>query len=538
MEIKFWFILFSIQEIFCLFDKEIKMEKPSKVGGLFFRRKNENEFYISNSKTNYVLNIRNGNYKNLSAFIPLNSTIYEPFYLDFNNEKQIYLVDAQTKSNFIKIYDIYNNVYYEYNHVKINKEYKRKYDKWAKKGLLIFVVGIQDNDNNFEFRINEILGTEQYKSQKINITNSDDFIIYTDDNSGTTHTRTIALIFYENKIVMHQWSMNDGALIDYTTDEVVTNELIKQNYIQKIGRDNTIFCGQSVSDVFCHIIKVNIYGGFKSKTLNTPILKGCKSIYKFNAFNNDKYVVSCVNNNNEFVIQLFSSNLKIDYDLYGLVLWKDDINDNFTYDVLQGKQNELVIIRANLQKNQYFIDLFNFIKNSSNLYQLCPDGCQNCYFSRKEMGLKLGNKNIMYENTLNCSLCNFDKNFADNFGDICFSSEKRPDGYEFIEKNQNYSSCDYCCRTKKQNDICDICLNKKGYIYIVDEPNNERCVNKCEGEYKFIKYKENLCTNSCEGQNDCQSFSSYLKLKGESNDYEKNVTNENHTNSSWCLKEC
>ena len=370
-------------------------------------------------------------------------------------EKKIYLVDAQTKSNFIKLYDIYNNEYYEYNEVKINKECKRKYDKWENNNYLLFVVGIQDNDNNFEVRINEISGTEQFKSQKINITNSDDFIIYT-DYVGNTHTRIAALIFYENKIIMHQWSMNDDNNLLYTTDEVVTNELIKQNYIQKIGRDNTIFCGQSVSDVFCHIIKVNINGGFNSKTLNIPILQGCKSVYKLNVFNNDKYVVSCVNNNNEFVIQLFSSNLKIDYDLYGLVLWKDDINDNYTYDVLQGKQHELVIIRANLQKNQYFIDLFNFIKNSSNLYQLCPDGCQNCYFSKKKYGLKFTNKTIINENTLNCSLCNFDKNFADNFGDICFSNEKRPDGYEFIEKNKKYSSCDYCCRTKKQNDICDI----------------------------------------------------------------------------------
>ena len=88
MEIKYLFIIFSIQEIFCLFDKEIKMEKPSKVGGLFFRRKNENEFYISNSKTNYLLNIRNGNFKNFTASIPLNSTIYETFYLDFNNGKK------------------------------------------------------------------------------------------------------------------------------------------------------------------------------------------------------------------------------------------------------------------------------------------------------------------------------------------------------------------------------------------------------------------------------------------------------------------
>ena len=107
------------------------------------------------------------------------------------------MVDAQTKSNFIKLYDIYNNEYYEYNEVKINKEYKRKYDKWENNNYLLFVVGIQDNDNNFEVRINAISGTEQFKSQKINITNSDDFIIYT-DFVGNSHTRIAALIFYEN----------------------------------------------------------------------------------------------------------------------------------------------------------------------------------------------------------------------------------------------------------------------------------------------------------------------------------------------------
>ena len=75
------------------------------------------------------------------------------------------------------------------------------------------------------------------------ITNSDDFIIYT-DFVGNSHTRIAALIFYENKIVMHQWSMNDDENLLYTTDEVITNELIKQNYIQKISHGNTIFCGQ------------------------------------------------------------------------------------------------------------------------------------------------------------------------------------------------------------------------------------------------------------------------------------------------------
>ena len=59
---------------------------------------------------------------------------------------------------------------------------------------------------------------------------------------------------------------------------------------------------------------------------------------------------------------------------------------------------------------------------------------------------------------LNCSLCKFNRYFADNYGDICFLKKDKPNGYEFIEKYNKFASCDYCCKTGKNNDICNISI--------------------------------------------------------------------------------
>ena len=69
-----------------------------------------------------------------------------------------------------------------------------------------------------------------------------------------------------------------------------------------------------------------------------------------------------------------------DLGINGMTLFTDDANDNYTYDVIRVKNNELVVLRADLSKNKYFIDTFNFIKNSKNQYELCPPGCQDCFW--------------------------------------------------------------------------------------------------------------------------------------------------------------
>ena len=49
MKIKLILLLFLAKEIVSLFDEELIMEKPPEgKGGLFFRRKDQNQFYISN----------------------------------------------------------------------------------------------------------------------------------------------------------------------------------------------------------------------------------------------------------------------------------------------------------------------------------------------------------------------------------------------------------------------------------------------------------------------------------------------------------
>lgn len=97
--------LIIIGEIFCIFDEEIIMEKPIKKSALFFRALNENEYYISNSASNIIFNIRNGNKRNFTGIIPQDSTIYEP-YLLFVNQKPSLFIDAHHIYDFIKIYNI------------------------------------------------------------------------------------------------------------------------------------------------------------------------------------------------------------------------------------------------------------------------------------------------------------------------------------------------------------------------------------------------------------------------------------------------
>ena len=339
---------------------------------------------------------------------------------------------------------------------------------------------------------------------------------------------------------MHQWSKVDQGYFFYTTDQLITNKNIKQNNIQYVDPDKSMICGQNEDEIYCHKIWPGYLIGIFINNLYNKVLQGCKSNFKFNVFNKERNIVSCLNNKNEYVIQIFSIDFKTEYDLNGLILCKDDINDNFTYDALQGKENELVVIRANLKKNEYFIEIFNFIKDSNNKYQICPEGCQSCtYFNNIRM--KFPNNTFINDAGLKCSLCNYNRFFADNHGDKCFTYENRPKGYELIEDEKKLYSCEYCCITKKNSSICNFCIKEKKYKYFLDELNKGRCVQKCEGEYKFIKYKENLCTNTCEGETQCQSFENFMKLNGEEISEFNNI-DENNTNTinytKWCLNKC
>ena len=192
-----------------------------------------------------------------------------------------------------------------------------------------------------------------------------------------------------------------------------------------------------------------------------------------------------------------------------MLLFKDEINDNYTYDVIKGKENEIVVLKADLSKNKYFIETFNFIKNSSNKYVLCPPGCQDCYW-KQQLGIQYSKNSYISETTLNCTLCKFNSYFADNYADLCFLKKERPKGYEFMEDYHKFSSCDYCCKTNKTDYICDVCLNNEKYEYFVDEPNNGRCEKKCEGKFGFIKTDQKVCTNSCTGVPNCITFKNYL----------------------------
>ena len=492
----------------CLFDEEIKMDKPIKGSALFFRGLNQNEFYISNSITNYIFNIRDGQKKNFTGIIPLESTIYEPFLLFVKNQPS-YFIDVNSINDYVKIYDIKNNIYKEYTALKIKDEHKRKFCKFEETNDDKFVIGVEDSNNNFQIRLVTSNGTEVFRSQTINIKNSDDFYIFTNvsRDKKNYYRAIVAIIFYESKFEMHQWSRTNSQNVYYTIDSANSNQFVKQKNVQMTT--NGIFCGQENGDVNCHIIKVNHQKGFNTKVFNTQMLQECKFDFKLNILNNERYVVSCLNTKNEFIIQLFASNLKRDFDMNGMLLFKDEINDNYTYDVIKGKENEIVVLKADLSKNKYFIETFNFIKDSSNKYVLCPPGCQDCYW-RQQLGIQYSKNSYISETTLNCTLCKFNSYFADNYADLCFLKKERPKGYEFMEDYHKFSSCDYCCKTNKTDYICDVCLNNEKYEYFVDEPNNGRCEKKCEGKFGFIKTDQKVCTNSCTGVPNCITFKNYL----------------------------
>ena len=79
----------------------------------------------------------------------------------------------------MKIYDIKNNIYKEYTALKIKDEHKRKFCKFEETNDDKFVIGVEDSNNNFQIRLVTSNGTEVFRSQTINIKNSDDFYIFT-----------------------------------------------------------------------------------------------------------------------------------------------------------------------------------------------------------------------------------------------------------------------------------------------------------------------------------------------------------------------
>ena len=494
MKINLLFILFVVTEILCLFDEEIIMEKPPEgKSGLFFRRKDTNLFYISNSVTNYIVNIRNGAKVQFDGIIPSSSTIDEPFIF-FVNNKPFYIIDAYSKNKYIKIYDMINDNYKEYTRLEINHEDKRKFCK-VNNSDNEFAIGVKDKNNNFHMRVLNVNGTEIFRSQEIKLKGSNDFFIWA--NISGNNRGIFAIIFYEDEFVLNQWHRIGNSEVYYYEEKSLTNQLIEHNNVQYLLNGYIFACSQENGDINCHRITHGWNTGFGPNTIfNIQMLQGCKSNYKLNQFNNEKYIVSCLNNNNEYIIQLFNGNLIRDFDMNGMIIFKDDMNSNFDYDALQGKDNELVVIKSDISKNKYFLETFNFIKNSKNIYQLCPDGCQNCYFL-KELGIRYRNNTFTQKEYLNYSLCKFNRYFADNYGDICFLKKDKPNGYEFIEKYNKFASCDYCCKTGKNNDICNICLNEKKYEFYVSEPDKGRCVQNCTGGYKYIEYDKGICTSSC-----------------------------------------
>ena len=64
----------------------------------------------------------------------------------------------------------------------------------------------------------------------------------------------------------------------------------------------------------------------------------------------------------------------------GMGLFKDQPKNDYTYDVIKGKNNELVVLKVDLKRNRYFIETFVFIKDPSGKYDLCPQGCQSFYY--------------------------------------------------------------------------------------------------------------------------------------------------------------
>ena len=340
-------------------------------------------------------------------------------------------------------------------------------------------------------------GTEIFRSQEINLDDANDFYIwgglYGNDRGITM------VVFYEDEFVMYQWYRKGNSDVYFSEDKISSNQLIQHKNVQYLGYVG-IFCSQEIGDINCHRMIIENNGGFSYTKFNIQMLKGCKSNFKLNRFNSERYAVSCLNENNEYIIQLFNSNLDKEFNMNGMIIFKDEINSTYEYDALQGKDNELVVIKADTNKNKYFLETFNFFKNSSNLYELCPDGCQNCYYL-KEVGIKYRNNTFTQKTHLKCSLCKFSRYFADNYGDKCFHKKNKPHGYEFMEKYNKFSSCEYCCKAGANSDICDICLNEKKYNFFVSEPDKGRCVQNCTGEYRFIEPEKGICTSCNEREN-------------------------------------
>ena len=536
MKINYILIIILTTKIFCIFEEEIEMEK-SEGNGLFLEKLDDNNFYISNSATNYIFNIRNGSKTYFNGIIPLSSSIFEPFIIRVKNIPSFF-VDGFSDNDFLKIYNISSDKYKEYTGLKLNEVAKRKFCKFGDDSSTYngFVIGVQDKNDYFHIRYISSNGTEIFKSQTIDIIGSDDFSIFT--QLYGSYKSIVAIIFYEDVFVMHQWFRNGNSEVYYRTDNAITNQFISQNYVQN---KDFIFCGQEYGDVNCHILKVNYNAGFNTKISNVQMLQGCKSVFQLIKFNKERYSVSCLNERNEYIIQLFSGNLVRDFDMNGKVIFIDQSNNKFVYNLIGGRENELVILKADLSQNKYFIETFTFIKTEKNIYVLCPEGCQNCYYI-KQLGIRYPNNTYIGETTLNCSLCNFNRYFADNYGDICFLEKERPKGYEFIEKYKKFASCQYCCKTQRKDDICDICFNDYNYEYYINEENKGRCEQKCNEKYGFIRYDKKICTSSCNDTSNCNTFNSYLNIinSGNLKENKENSTSSNNENNNtkWCLTKC
>ena len=224
---------------------------PEGNGGLFFRRIDQNQFYISNSVTNYIFNIRNGTKDNFRGIIPASSNLYEPLIL-FEKDKPSFIVDAFSKNKFIKIYDLKNDNFKEYARLEINDEDKRKFFKVDIGNE--FGIGIKDKNNNFHMRVITANGTEIFRSQEININNSNDFYIYSlisGNNRGI-----FLIVFYEDEFDLHQWYRGGNSDVYYYEEKALTNQFVEQNNVQYLF-NKEIFCGQEDGDVNCHIY--NIY---------------------------------------------------------------------------------------------------------------------------------------------------------------------------------------------------------------------------------------------------------------------------------------
>lgn len=394
-------LIILIIKTFCIFDEEIEMEKSIEGSGLFLEKLDDNNYYVSNSVTNYIINIRNGNKSYFNGIIPLSSSIFEPFVIRVKNIPAFF-VDGFSNNDFLKIYNISSNKYKEYTGLKLSEITKRKFCKFGDDSSTYegFVIGVQDKNNYFYIRYISSNGTEIFRSQTIDISGSDDFSIFT--QLYGSYKSIVAIIYYENVFIMHQWFRNGNSEVYYRTDNAITDQFIRQDYVQN---KDFIFCGQEYGDVNCHILKVNYNAGYNTKITNVQMLQECKTVFQLVKFNKERYSVSCLNERNEYIIQLFSGTLVRDFDMNGKVIFKDESNDRFVYNVIGGRENELVIIKADLSQNKYFIEAFTFIKNEKNIYELCPEGCQNCYYI-KQLGIRYPNNTYDGITTLNCSLCN------------------------------------------------------------------------------------------------------------------------------------